>query len=180
MVQLRERLMIDEMREGDIPLIQAIEKEIFLTPWPRNAYQREITQNRSAVYLVVRRSDEIVAYGGLWKMYDEAHVTTVGVKRAEQGKGYGLVAMAALIDRAYQMGTRWITLEVRPSNDTAIRLYEKFGFKVIGRRRGYYTDNGEDAIVMWSDSIHSPLFKKRFQEILESIDGVEGLKAPGA
>lgn len=174
-MQLRERLVIDEMRESDIPLIQAIEKEIFLTPWPRNAYQREITQNRSAAYLVIRRDDEIVAYGGLWKMYDEAHVTTVGVKRDQQGKGYGLVVMAALIDRAYRMGTRWMTLEVRPSNDTAIRLYEKFGFKVIGRRRGYYTDNGEDAIVMWSDSIHSQPFKQRFQEIVEGIDGVDEL-----
>ena len=71
--------------------------------------------------------------------------------------------------------SRWLTLEVRPSNDVAVRLYEKFGFKVIGRRRGYYTDNNEDAIVMWSDSIQAPSFKKRFKEILETleIDGID-------
>jgi ribosomal-protein-alanine N-acetyltransferase len=63
---------------------------------------------------------------------------------------------------------------VRPSNDVAVRLYEKFGFKVIGRRRGYYTDNNEDAIVMWSDSIHTTAFKRRFKEILDSIE-IEGL-----
>jgi ribosomal-protein-alanine N-acetyltransferase len=176
MMQLRERLAIEEMREEDIPVVQAIEKEIFLTPWPRNAYQREITQNRSAAYLVIRRDGEVLAYGGLWKMYDEAHITTVGVRRAEQGKGYGVVLMAALIQRAYQMGTRWMTLEVRPSNEAAIHLYEKFGFKVIGRRRGYYTDNGEDAVVMWSDSIHAQPFKKRFEEVLKGLEGISGLK----
>jgi len=82
--------------------------------------------------------------------------------------------MAALIQRAYHLGSRWLTLEVRPSNDVAVRLYEKFGFKVIGRRRGYYTDNNEDAIVMWSDSIQAPSFKKRFKDILQTLD-FEGL-----
>src|SRR5439155_246755 len=83
---------------------------------------------------------------------------TVGVRANQQGKGYGHALMAALIQRAYQLGSRWLTLEVRPSNDVAVRLYEKFGFKVIGRRRGYYTDNNEDAIVMWSDSIQASSF----------------------
>ena len=79
-----------------------------------------------------------------------------------------------MIQRAYQLGSRWLTLEVRPSNDVAVRLYEKFGFKVIGRRRGYYTDNNEDAIVMWSDSIQAPGFKKRFNDILQTLE-IEGL-----
>ena len=105
---------------------------------------------------------------------DEAHITTVGVRANQQGKGYGHALMAALIQRAYHLGSRWLTLEVRPSNDVAVRLYEKFGFKVIGRRRGYYTDNNEDAIVMWSDSIQAPSFKKRFKDILQTLD-FEGL-----
>jgi len=82
--------------------------------------------------------------------------------------------MAALIQRAYLLGSRWLTLEVRPSNEVAVRLYEKFGFKVIGRRRGYYTDNNEDAIVMWSDSIQAAGFKKRFNDILQTLE-IEGL-----
>lgn len=174
MVQLRQQLTLEPMREADVPTVQEIEREIFSTPWPRNAYYRELHHNRSAYYLVLRRDEEIVGYAGLWKMSDEAHITTVGVRAGQQGKGYGHALMAALIQRAYQLGSRWLTLEVRPSNDVAVRLYEKFGFKVIGRRRGYYTDNNEDAIVMWSDSIHAPGFKKRFQEILESLEA-EGL-----
>ena len=174
MMQLKSRVLVEPMREEDIPLVQAIEKEIFPTPWPRNAYYRELNHNRSAYYIVLRRDDVIVGYAGLWKMSDEAHITTVGVRVSEQGKGYGHALMVALIQRAYQLGSRWLTLEVRPSNDVAVRLYEKFGFKVIGRRRGYYTDNNEDAIVMWSDSIHTPAFKRRFREILESIE-MDGL-----
>ena len=163
MMQLKSRTLVDAMREDDIPEVQAIERQIFPTPWPRNAY-----------YLVLRRDEEIVGYAGLWKMSDEAHITTVGVRANQQGKGYGHALMAALIQRAYQLGSRWLTLEVRPSNDVAVRLYEKFGFKVIGRRRGYYTDNNEDAIVMWSDSIQAPGFKKRFNEILQTLE-IEGL-----
>src|SRR5712691_10077498 len=155
MMQLKSRTLVDAMREEDIPEVQAIERQIFPTPWPRNAYYRELHHNRSAYYLVLRRDEEIVGYAGLWKMSDEAHITTVGV-------------------RAYQLGSRWLTLEVRPSNDVAVRLYEKFGFKVIGRRRGYYTDNNEDAIVMWSDSIQAPGFKKRFNDILQTLE-IEGL-----
>jgi ribosomal-protein-alanine N-acetyltransferase len=166
-MQLRQRTRISEMTLEDIPAVQAIERQIFLTPWPRNAYRREITQNRLATYLVLREAEEIVGYAGLWKMHDEAHVTTVGVRPQDQGRGYGMALMIALIDAAYAVDARWMTLEVRASNGGAMALYEKLGFKVIGRRRGYYTDDGEDAIVMWSDSLHAPAFMERFNRLRE-------------
>jgi ribosomal-protein-alanine N-acetyltransferase len=175
-MQVVPRLAIDRMREEDIPTIQAIEKDIFLTPWPKNAYHRELSQNRQASYIVLRENGEIVGYGGLWKVFHEAHVTTIGVRARDQNKGYGRALFAALIQRAYSLGARWITLEVRPSNEHAIRLYEAFGFKAIGRRRGYYTDNGEDALIMWSDSIHAPAFKRTFRDMLHGIPGaIEGV-----
>src|SRR4030081_886725 len=169
-MQVIPGLVIERMREDDIAQVQAIEREIFLTPWPKNAYHRELSQNRQASYIVLRREGEVVGYGGLWKVGDEAHVTTIGVRARDQHHGLGRALFAALVQRAYVLGARWITLEVRNSNDHAIRLYEAFGFKVIGRRRGYYTDNGEDAIIMWSDSIHSPAFKRRFAAILTGIN----------
>src|SRR5437879_2981375 len=169
-MQVIPRVSIDRMREDDIPAVQTIERDIFPTPWPRNAYHRELSQNRQAQYIVMRQDNEIVGYGGLWKVGDEAHVTTIGVRASDQGRGYGRALFAALIARAYALEARWITLEVRNGNDHAIRLYEAFGFKVIGRRRGYYTDNGEDAIVMWSDSIHAPAFKRNLTRMLAGID----------
>jgi len=75
------------------------------------------------------------------------------------------------------MGAKWITLEVRASNENVMRMYEAYGFKVIGRRRGYYTDNGEDAIVMWSDSIYSPRFRRAYEANLKRIEAdVRGLR----
>ena len=165
MMVLRQRTVIEEMTLDDIPTVQEIERDIFLTPWPRNAYRRELVQNKLARYIVLRDGDEIVGYAGLWKMADEAHVTTVGVRRKDQGRGFGLALMLALIERAYALGSRWMTLEVRASNHGAMALYEKLGFKVIGRRRGYYTDDGEDAVVMWSDSMLAPAFQDRFNRL---------------
>jgi len=177
MVQIREQLTIEPMREADVPAVQIIERDIFSTPWPRNAYYRELASRNSAHYIVLRKDEEIVGYAGMWRMYDEAHVTTIGVRHDVQHSGYGRVLFAALVQAAYDMGAKWVTLEVRTSNDNAMRMYEAFGFKVIGRRKGYYTDNGEDAIVMWSDSIYSPRFRRAFEENLNRIQTeVQGLR----
>jgi len=178
-VVLTAGLLVDAMQEADVPEVQAIERDVFLTPWPRNAYYRELASNHAARYLVLRRGREIVGYGGLWRVGEEAHVTTIGVRREDQRQGLGRVLFAALLTRAYQLGARWVTLEVRATNDVAIHLYERFGFKVMGRRRGYYTDDGEDAIVMWSDSLHAPAFKARFHQLLGGLS-VEGIGEPPA
>jgi [ribosomal protein S18]-alanine N-acetyltransferase len=191
MVQIRQQLALELMREADIATVQEIERAIFSTPWPRNAYYRELASRSSAHYLVLRQegpvepagiqgSDfdpSIVGYGGMWRMYDEAHVTTIGVRQDLQHRGHGRVLFAGLVQAAYDMGAKWVTLEVRASNENATKMYEAFGFKVIGRRKGYYTDNGEDAIVMWSDSIHSPRFRRAYESNLERIDSdVRGLR----
>ena len=192
MVQLRQQLALELMREGDIATVQEIEREIFATPWPRNAYYRELASRSSAHYVVLRQEGiverpsgfhsmefdpSILGYGGMWRMYDEAHVTTIGVRRDLHHRGYGRVLFAGLVQAAYDMGAKWITLEVRTSNENAMHMYEGFGFKVIGRRKGYYTDNGEDAIVMWSDSIHSPRFRRAYETNLDQIDAeVRGLR----
>ena len=192
MVQIRQQLALELMREADVATVQEIEREIFATPWPRNAYYRELASRASAHYVVLRQEGfverplgftapdldpTIIGYGGMWRMYDEAHVTTIGVRQDLQHHGYGRILFAGLVQAAYDMGAKWITLEVRASNDNAMRMYETYGFKVIGRRKGYYTDNGEDAIVMWSDSIHSPRFRRAYETNLERIEAdVRGLR----
>jgi len=192
MVQIRQQFALELMREADIATVQEIEREIFSTPWPRNAYYRELASRSSAHYVVLRQEGtverptgfhsaeldpSIIGYGGMWRMYDEAHVTTIGVRRDVQHHGHGRIVFAGLVQAAYDMGAKWVTLEVRVSNENAMRMYEAFGFKVIGRRKGYYTDNGEDAVVMWSDSIHSPRFRRAYESNLERIEAdVRGLR----
>src|SRR6202163_34056 len=192
MAQLRQQMAIELMSEADVATVQEIEREIFDTTWRRTASYRELASRASAHYIVLRQEGlmetppgfkapdldpTIVGYGGMWRMYDEAHVTTIGVRRDLHHRGYGRIVFAGLVQAAYDMGAKWITLEVRTTNENAMKMYEGFSFKVIGRRKGYYTDNGEDAIVMWSDSIHSPRFRRAYEANLERIDAdIRGLR----
>src|SRR3989449_4739252 len=134
MVQLRQQLALELMREADIATVQEIEREIFVPPWPRNAYYRELASRSSAHSVVLRQegiverppaqvsSDfdpTIVGYGGMWRMYDEAHLTTIGGRRDLQHRGHGRIVFAGLIQAAYDMGAKRGTLQVRtPKEDT--------------------------------------------------------------
>jgi [ribosomal protein S18]-alanine N-acetyltransferase len=100
----------------------------------------------------------IVGYAGIWVMTDEAHVTTIASHPDVRGQGIGEFLLVALIHRGTEVGARWMTLEVRASNAVAQGLYRKYTFKEMGVRRRYYSDNGEDALVMWTDALDSESF----------------------
>src|SRR5947209_11403533 len=101
----------------------------------------------------------IVGYAGIWVMTDEAHVTTIAAHPDVRGRGVGELLLVALIHRSMEVGARWMTLEVRASNSVAQHLYRKYTFKEMGVRRRYYSDNGEDALVMWTDALDSETFQ---------------------
>jgi ribosomal-protein-alanine N-acetyltransferase len=107
----------------------------------------------------------IVGYGGVWLTVDDAHVTTIAVDPTHRGKGVGELLLNALIDNAYELGARQITLEVRVSNTNAQHLYLKYGFEPAGTRTRYYTDNGEDALIMWTESIDTPAYRARLSDL---------------
>jgi ribosomal-protein-alanine N-acetyltransferase len=100
----------------------------------------------------------IVGYAGIWVMTDEAHVTTIASHPDVRGRGVGELLLVALIHRGIEVGARWTTLEVRASNTVAQSLYRKYTFKEMGVRKRYYSDNGEDALVMWTDALDSESF----------------------
>ncbi len=106
----------------------------------------------------------IVGYAGIWVMTDEAHITTIASHPDVRGMGVGELLLVALIHRAIEIGARWMTLEVRASNAVAQNLYRKYTFKEMGVRRRYYSDNGEDALVMWTDALDSSSFQAAFDE----------------
>lgn len=95
----------------------------------------------------------IVGFAGMWHLFDEAHVTTIGVDTLFRGRGFGEALLLKLMDEAVRRGANVMTLEVRVSNASAIKLYEKYGFTVHGVRPNYYSDNKEDAYLMWSPSL---------------------------
>ncbi|OAT79958.1 ribosomal protein S18-alanine N-acetyltransferase [Desulfotomaculum copahuensis] len=147
------KIVIGEMRPEHLAQVAAIEKESFTTPWSREAFDYELTQNDFAIYLVALNGEQVAGYAGLWLILDEAHVTNVAVHAAFRGRGLGMMLMLELMRRAALAGAARMTLEVRASNHTARRLYERLGFKERGRRRGYYTDTNEDALIMWHDQL---------------------------
>ncbi|HEV2126432.1 MAG TPA: ribosomal protein S18-alanine N-acetyltransferase [Chloroflexota bacterium] len=111
----------------------------------------------------------VVGYGGLWLMVDEAHVTSVAVHPSFRGRGLGELLMFCLLEIAVQCGARWVTLEVRVSNTTAQALYKKLGFREAGIRPRYYTDNNEDAVIMWSEELHDPSFRERYGRLKQAL-----------
>jgi ribosomal-protein-alanine N-acetyltransferase len=144
-------LSVDRMQPEDLDEVLAIERRSFTMPWSRGAFLYEMQQNRVARCWVMREGGRIAGYICLWEIADEVHVTNVAVDPAYRRRGIGRALVGGVLDDARERRLRLIVLEVRPSNIEARRLYESFGFRVIGRRRGYYYDTGEDALVMEAD-----------------------------
>ena len=107
----------------------------------------------------------VVGYGGIWLTVDEAHITTIASAPEVRGYGIGELVLNGLIDLGLQLGARFMTLEVRVSNVVAQNLYLKYGFEARGTRRRYYTDNNEDALVMWTNEITSPDYQARLHQL---------------
>ena len=110
----------------------------------------------------------IVGSAGFWVMVDEAHITTLAVRDAHRRQGVGERLLIEIIDMASQFKAKVVTLEARVSNNQAQALYEKYGFQKIGLRQAYYTDNGEDALLMTTDSLTSTTFQLHFQQLKQS------------
>jgi [ribosomal protein S18]-alanine N-acetyltransferase len=164
------RLRIEAMRLEDLDEVQRIEEASFSTPWPPNAYRSELMTNRLASYLVGRVDDRIVAYGGMWLMVDEAHITTFAVHPGWRRQRVGERLLLAFFDLARDRHARELTLEVRLSNLAARRLYEKYGFRPVGLRPRYYSDNQEDALIMTTEPIDEPRLRDRLERLREALD----------
>jgi ribosomal-protein-alanine N-acetyltransferase len=111
----------------------------------------------------------IIGFAGLWLMVDEAHITTIAMHPDYRRLGLGEFLLVNLIDISYTINAKWVTLEVRVSNSAAQNLYRKYGFHEAGLRHRYYSDNQEDALIMWTDEIHSPAYKQKFQELRATL-----------
>ncbi|HEX5824883.1 MAG TPA: ribosomal protein S18-alanine N-acetyltransferase [Candidatus Limnocylindrales bacterium] len=164
------KLLIEPMRLEDLDAVQQIEQASFSTPWPSNAYRSELLTNRLASYLVARIDGRIVGYGGMWLMVDEAHITTFAVHPGWRRQRIGERLLVAFLDLALDRRAREATLEVRLSNLAARRLYEKYGFRPVGLRPRYYSDNNEDALIMTTEPLGDARMRARIERLREAID----------
>lgn len=135
----------------DIPDVMIIEHESFTLPWSKEAFHNELTQNQFAKYLIMEKDRSPIGYAGMWTVLDEAHITNIAVRTAHRGRHLGEQLLRMMMSYAWDLGMKKMTLEVRVSNEVAKSLYGKLGFRAIGSRKGYYSDNQEDAVIMWCD-----------------------------
>jgi ribosomal-protein-alanine N-acetyltransferase len=171
-------LRIEAMRVADIPEVQAIERASFTSPWPPQAYRSELETNRLAMYLVGRMDGRVVAYAGVWLMVDEAHITTFAVHPSWRRRRIGERLLLTVLDLSLDRGAREATLEVRLSNLPARRLYEKYGFRPVGLRPRYYTDNGEDALIMTTEPLASAAMRERLARLRAELEEVDEATGP--
>jgi len=143
-------VMIYKAKKEDVSAIHDIEKKCFSNPWTFNMLYSDIVNNVITEYFVARdKCGNTVGFSGMYMVVSEAHITNIAVLSEKRNKGIACRLVSAMIKQAERAKCEGVTLEVRVSNEAAINLYQKFGFKIEGIRKAYYTDNGEDAYIMW-------------------------------
>jgi [ribosomal protein S18]-alanine N-acetyltransferase len=160
--------------------VQDIERRSFRTPWPAHAYRTELETNRLATYLVARIEGRLVGYAGMWVMVDEAHITTFAVDPDFRRRRIGERLLLALLDLARSRRAREATLEVRLSNLPARRLYEKYGFRPVGLRPRYYSDDNEDALIMTTEPLAEPAMRERVERLRAVLEAEDQARADAA
>lgn len=141
-----------KMREEDVKRVSELEKLCFRTPWSYNSLLGELS-NGVAHYAVAVEDEKVVGYAGEWVMFDEAHMTNIGVDPEYRCRGIGRGLILYLMETALKLGAERMTLEVRETNHNAQRLYASLGFAYAGTRKHYYSDTGENALILWNDCI---------------------------
>lgn len=180
------------MRLEDIPRVVQIDRAAFPTPWSASTYRFEIT-NRSSSHMVALEAHQtgfsmndgwrgwlkrlisptplaglVIGYGGCWLITGEAHISTIAVDPTYQGHGLGELLLAVMLQRSINLGAEYSVLEVRESNATAQALYRKYEYTVVGRRRGYYRNDGEDALLMEARPLDNA-YQQRLSERIEAL-----------
>ncbi len=170
----RPQLVLEEMQHADVNAVLRIEDAAFHSTWPDNAFRHELEENRLAHYFVARHEGEVVGFGGIWVILEDSHITTIAVHPQFQGRKFGEALLLTLLMQAVAKNAAWMTLEVRISNTSAQRLYHKYGFTTVATRRAYYTDNQEDALVMWAGDLRGDLYRARLaalhKRLLEHVN----------
>ena len=154
--------VIRRMTVDDVDAVAAIEAATFPTPWSRESFYQDMTENIVARYMVCEKGGEVIGFAGAWLVLDESHITNVAILERERGFGYGRKLTEALMQYLSNLGAAYATLEVRKSNEVAQSLYVSLGFIKLGVRKRYYEDNGEDALIMVCD--HMPDADPEFEE----------------
>ena len=145
------QLIIRQAEAKDILAIEGLEQVCFSDPWSYESLEHDILNNKLSFYIVAEVEGVVCGYVGIWNIVDEGHITNVAVSPDYRRKHIASNMLDVLIASCQEAGVERFTLEVRAGNEPAKALYAGKGFKEISVRKGYYQDNGEDAIIMWRE-----------------------------
>lgn len=163
-------IYISQMKTDDIDEVVQIEAESYGEHhWSKSSFYDEMNNNLAKYYCAKTVEGKIVAYAGTWNILDEGHITTIAVKPNYRRKHIGEALIIKILENCYENKIKYLTLEVRESNIPAIELYHKYGFSSLGTRKGYYQDNNENALIMWTENIFYDKFKSRFINNKENL-----------
>ncbi len=161
------------MTKDDVEAVVEIEAEAYgKHHWAKSSFYDEMSNNLAKYYSAKTLSGELVGYAGTWHIIDEGHITTIAVKKEYLRNHIGEAIIQKIIEDCYKNNIKYLTLEVRVSNIPAIKLYEKYGFQSLGTRKGYYQDNNEDALIMWTENIFYDKFKSVYEENCKNLENL--------
>lgn len=171
-MQKLETITITNMKLEDIDGVIKIEESAYGDHhWSKESFLNEINNELAKYYSLRSSNGELAGYAGCWHILEEAHITTIAIKPEYRRKKYAESLLKRIIDDCYLEKIKYITLEVRVSNTPAINLYTKYGFSSFGTRKGYYQDNNEDALIMWTKNIFFDEFKENYEKIINELEG---------
>jgi len=161
--------LIREMVFDDLDSVVAMEKKIFETPWSADLFRYELRHDEKTIYLVIANGERLLGYIGAQVIGQEIHVTNMAIEEESRRGGLGSALLLECIQIGLERGARWVTLEVRRGNDEALTFYRGFGLDELGLRQGYYTDTGEDAIIMATGDIRSRAYTEFLEGLTEKL-----------
>jgi ribosomal-protein-alanine N-acetyltransferase len=168
------------MTQRDIRAVRRIERAAFEDAWPVRTFETELRNGFADYFLAVRPGapERLLGYAGVWYMPEQLHLVTIGVHPDDQGRGIGSRLLLEVFRRAERAELASVALEVRASNERARALYARFGFDEVGTRRGYYQDNGEDAVVMLTPPLDDAALRATLDQRRRDLEDASTLEAP--
>ena len=158
------------MQKSDVDNVIKIEESSYGDHhWSKDSFYGELSNDLAHYYCAFDMNENLIGYAGSWRILEEAHITTIAVPPEHRKRKIGEALLTRIVDDCHKNEIKYITLEVRVSNVPAINLYEKYGFKSLGTRKGYYQNNNEDALIMWTENIFWDKFKLKYQANVEKL-----------
>ena len=165
-----ETVTIEKMKTTDVDDVIRIEESAYgQHHWSKESFLNEVKNELAYYYSLTTSEGKLAGYAGCWHIMEEAHITTIAVAPEYRRKKFAEALLKRVIDDCYEEKIKYITLEVRKSNIPAINLYSKYGFSSFGTRKGYYQDNNEDAVIMWTKNIFFDEFKENFEKVTSEL-----------